>query len=258
MNDIIEQPLVSIIIPTYNVEKYIVQTIDSILSQEFHTNFEIIIIDDNSTDNTNNLIRKYVTSDSRIKSHKNRRRKGVSGARNTGIEIATGDWIIFLDGDDLWDSKILKTQLNVLSQFPAAKLISSDFYILDENNNLSLNTEVDQDYKKYFLEANKSGNLLKLDSPILCFLKDKVVTRTGILLIKKELIEQVGFFDEELELWEDQIFWLQLAVYVDYMIYIPKPLMTYRHRAGSLTRSGVPGTIWAVIAFKKLLQLKDN
>lgn len=133
MRDTIK-PLVSIIVPVFNLELYIGETIDSILAQVNFSNFEVLIVDDHSTDSTLDIINQYGNTDSRIKVFINHRRKGAAGARNAGLEMANGEWITFLDGDDIWDESILSTQLNVLKEYPDAQLISSDFYVVDKNN----------------------------------------------------------------------------------------------------------------------------
>ena len=90
--------LISVIVPVYNVEKYLNKCLDSIISQTY-TNLEIILIDDGSTDNCGKICDEYASKDKRIKViHKEN--AGVSSARNYGIQCATGDWIMFVDSDD--------------------------------------------------------------------------------------------------------------------------------------------------------------
>lgn len=101
MND-----LISVIMPAYNVEKYIAKSIESVLSQTYE-NLELIIINDGSSDGTENIILHYKKMDSRIQYIK-QENQGVSVARNNGIDIANGIYISFLDADDLWDNKALE------------------------------------------------------------------------------------------------------------------------------------------------------
>jgi glycosyltransferase involved in cell wall biosynthesis len=109
------EPLVSIIIPVYNVEKYLVEGIESAIAQTW-SNKEIIIVDDGSTDNSFNIIQKYsVYSNIKIIRQKN---QGASAARNTGLAIAKGEYIQFLDADDLLSKNKIESQINQLLNFP--------------------------------------------------------------------------------------------------------------------------------------------
>ena len=98
----VERTLVSIIVPVYNVEKYIERCVKSLIAQE-HNNIEIILVDDGTKDNSGKIIDSLAVTDSRIKViHKTN--GGVSSARNAGLEIAKGDYVVFVDGDDYVDS----------------------------------------------------------------------------------------------------------------------------------------------------------
>ena len=99
--------LVSIITPMYNSEKFIEATIKSVLNQTYQE-WEMLIIDDCSTDNSPNIVKSYMQQDSRIKCIKTETNKGVSNARNLALSKATGQFIAFLDSDDQWNSRLLK------------------------------------------------------------------------------------------------------------------------------------------------------
>ena len=106
-----KQPLVSIITPVYNSANYVKRTIGSVLNQTYK-NFELLIIDDCSTDNTINIVNSY--DDKRIKVIKSDRNYGAAHSRNVGICESAGDYIAFLDGDDCWISNKLEKQLNFM------------------------------------------------------------------------------------------------------------------------------------------------
>ena len=108
-----EKPLVSIITPAYNAEKFIIQTIKSVLNQTYE-NWEMIIIDDCSKDLTYEKIKKYSEKDRRIKLLQNVNNKGVAFTRNKAIDIANGKYIAFLDADDLWDNQKLEKQVKFM------------------------------------------------------------------------------------------------------------------------------------------------
>lgn len=104
---------ISIIVPVYNVEKYLSQCIESIINQN-HKNIEIILVNDGSTDKSGDICDKYSLKDNRIKViHK--KNEGVSIARNTGLKVATGEYIAFVDGDDLVDKDIYTRLINVIN-----------------------------------------------------------------------------------------------------------------------------------------------
>lgn len=125
MNNI---PLISIIVPIYNAQIYLSECIDSILTQTF-TDFELILIDDGSTDNTEDICKNYVKKDSRIHLFR-QKNQGVSSARNLGITKAKGNWIAFVDADD----KLKKEYLQELIRHNSSDLIIGKFSILHSTN----------------------------------------------------------------------------------------------------------------------------
>lgn len=108
-----EKPLISIIVPVYNTEKYISETLNSILNQTYD-NWECICIDDCSTDESRDIIEKFVIKDLRIKLLKLNKNSGAATARNTGIREARGDYLAFIDADDLWKREKLEIQLKFM------------------------------------------------------------------------------------------------------------------------------------------------
>lgn len=126
--------LVSIITPVYNGEKYLKETIESVIRQAY-IDWELIIIDDCSTDRSKEIIQTYIGRDSRIKLFVQSENLGVAAARNFGIERATGDYIAFLDSDDLWDERKLKVQLSKIKQNKYA-LCYTAYRKIDANANI--------------------------------------------------------------------------------------------------------------------------
>lgn len=104
------KPLVSVIMPSYNAEKYIKEAIESVIAQTY-TNWELFVIDDGSTDRTAEIARSYAEKDSRIILHRNSHNMGTAKTRNTGIKLANGEWIATLDSDDMWHPEKLEIQL---------------------------------------------------------------------------------------------------------------------------------------------------
>jgi len=244
---------VSIIIPVYNSADFILSALNSIESQINPPNYEVLIIDDHSTDNTLALVSAYAKEHPEIKVLTNNRNKGVAGARNTGFENAQGEWIAFLDSDDTWESDNLSSFYQATQTYPDSDIFISDRYETIEPDEKELLTETDPIWKKYFNEANRKQAYLRLDNPALVFFSEGVLMRTGICLIRRKLIEKVGYCDEDLKAAVDMSWFFILAAHVDYMIYVPKPLMNYNHRYGSLTHT-IPFGFFGVIAYKKLLK----
>jgi glycosyltransferase involved in cell wall biosynthesis len=114
-------PLISIIVPVYNVEKYLEECLDSILSQSF-ADFELICVDDGSTDGSPEILRKYADRDDRIKIIAQANR-GSGAARNAGMEAARGDYIVFIDSDDFIEPELLAKFARVISEHPKINLI---------------------------------------------------------------------------------------------------------------------------------------
>ncbi|SHM61258.1 glycosyltransferase family 2 protein [Gracilibacillus kekensis] len=125
------QPLVSVITPTFNSSDYVVKTIESVQSQSYQ-NWEMIIIDDCSSDNTVELVKGEISSDPRLKLIQNQENKGAAVSRNSGINLASGRYIAFLDSDDIWSSKKLETQISFMQKnnyfftFTSYSLIDKD------------------------------------------------------------------------------------------------------------------------------------
>ena len=118
-------PLVSIIMPTHNRSLFLLEAVDSVLSQSY-TNWELIIIADACTDNTNKLIKPYL-QDKRISFKETNENLGGAGARNLGLDIAMGEYISFLDDDDVWHQKKIETQLNFLRNNSKTVLVYCNF-----------------------------------------------------------------------------------------------------------------------------------
>lgn len=134
--NILDEPLVSIITPLYNSEKYVAETIDSVLNQTYK-NWEMLIVDDCSSDNGPRIVKKYHEQDKRIKYIKLDKNSGAAVARNKAIELAKGKYIAFLDSDDLWKSEKLEKQINFMKE--NEYLVSYSEYEEIDKNSKSLN-----------------------------------------------------------------------------------------------------------------------
>ncbi len=155
-----KQPLVSVITPAYNSQEFIAETITSVISQTY-SNWELIIVDDNSKDNTENVVNAFIKREpNNIQYLKNSANKGAASARNSAIKIAKGDYIAFLDADDVWKPEKLETQVSfMLAQ--NTDVCYSSYDLMLENGELTHKTVKALprlSYKK-LLKCNYIGNL---------------------------------------------------------------------------------------------------
>ncbi|MDM5209490.1 glycosyltransferase family 2 protein [Cytobacillus kochii] len=137
------EELVSIITPAYNCEKYISEAIESVLAQSY-SNWEILIVNDNSTDNTEIIVNEYSQKDSRIKVINLNENSGAAVARNTAIENARGRFIAFLDSDDRWKRDKLKQQIGFMIEKKYGFTFTEYEYIQDKNNSVEKTFKVPQ------------------------------------------------------------------------------------------------------------------
>jgi len=183
--------LISIIMPAYNAEKYIKESIDSILNQSFK-NWELIIINDGSQDNTETMVKNYDDKRITLISQKN---GGVSSARNRGLEIAQGKYVTFLDADDTFPKDSLKSRFEYLESNPNIDLVDGIVNVKDINLDKIIRT-----YTPYY-----EGELL----PELLRLNDKVFL--GICYFFKSSSAKDLRFNESITHGEDLLFYIQLS-----------------------------------------------
>ena len=128
-------PLISIITPNYNCGRFIAQTIESVLAQTY-TNWEMLIVDDCSTDNSYQIALEYAQKDSRIKVFQNEKNSGAAISRNKAIELSQGEYLAFLDSDDLWLPEKLEKQLQFMQENDCDFSFTEYEHIDEENNSL--------------------------------------------------------------------------------------------------------------------------
>lgn len=217
--------LVSVVIPVYNVERYIEEALDSVLTQTF-TNLEVIVVDDQSPDNAIALVEKYHDPRIRIIRQKNR---GLAGARNTGIRVATGKYIAFLDSDDYWQSNKLQVHVELMQNSPNCGVSFCSSLFVDENSQ-SLNRLQSPKKQKGFQASD-----------IFC---RNPIGNGSVPVILKSVLEKIAFqsddkvsdgqpyqqyFDESMRQSEDVDCWTRIAILTATEFkYINQPLTNYR------------------------------
>lgn len=205
-----EQPLVSVIMPTYNHAKFIGKAIESVLSQTYK-NFEMIIIDNYSEDDTEKIVASY--EDDRIIYLKFKNNGIIAASRNHGIKHSHGEYVAFLDSDDFWHKQKLEKQLphfgtpEIIGVASNAVLVSETPYYRKDNLARSKRGYVDYKYRD-ILNRNR--------------------IMTSSLIVRRDMLDQSGLFDEDktFSFIEDWELWLRMARYGSFRV-LESPLLTY-------------------------------
>jgi len=207
-------PTISVVVPAYNGERTILETIKSIQQQTF-SDFELIVINDGSTDRT--LEPLATVEDPRLKvfSYEN---GGLPVARNRGIARSTGEFITFIDADDLWTPDKLELQLAALQQHPEAGVAYSWTLVMDEKG------EGFYPGKSVSFEGNVYPQLL---------LSNFIASGSNVML-RREAITSVGEFDPTLRSCEDWDYWLRVAALWSFVV-VPKYQILYRQSSGAMS-----------------------
>lgn len=205
-------PKVSVVIPAYNAQEFLRQTIDSVLHQTFQ-DFEIIVVDDGSQDETAQIAKSFGSSVCCLQIQNG----GVSRARNFGMENAVGKYIAFLDADDLWESTKLEKQVSLLDENPAIGLCFTGIERVDRNL-----TPLNK------IEAHSYPDYCKALLLYSCVVSGSCST----VMMRGKIAKQVGGFDPGFTNYEDWEYWLRLSLATKFAP-IPECLAKYRVVAGS-------------------------
>jgi glycosyltransferase involved in cell wall biosynthesis len=198
-------PVVSVIIPTYNRWPMIAEAVESVLEQAYGS-FEIIVVDDGSTDGTKERLKKYGSSVSVI----SRQRSGVAASRNYGVSIAQGRYMAFLDSDDLWLPQKLTIQTSFMAQHPEVEICQTEEIWIRHGAKVNPKAK----------HAKPSGDIFRR-SLDLCLVSPSAV------MVTKDLLNQFGGFDESFPVCEDYDLWLRITK--EHVIpLIPEPLVVKR------------------------------
>lgn len=218
-------PLVSIIVPCYNQAQYLDEALQSVLDQTYE-NWECIMVNDGSSDNTEEIAQKWVVKDSRFL-YFYKENGGLSSARNLGIEVAKGDYIQFLDSDDVLDSKKMELSLNEIALNSSDEnIIISNFRMFVDNIDMSSNSYCDLNSELFTFKKVLFDWDLVFNIPIHC-----------------GLFESSFFLDfrfpEELKAKEDWYMWLWFLKKTPNIYFIDLPLAYYRSNPKGLTRESI-------------------
>jgi len=224
-------PLVSIITPCYNAQAYIAEAIESVLAQTYE-HWEMLIVDDASTDKSREIIQSYAEKDSRIKLIMNEQNRGTARSRNRAIEQARGEYIALLDSDDVWLSNKLEVQITLMDSEVVFVCFSAYFI-------MNVNSQTIGCYSSF--EKVSYVDLLKTSS---------IGTLTMIYNAKKLgkfYFHQVGH--------EDYVMKLEMLKKVDFAYGIEEPLARYRIGGHSLSRNKLKAAKWQWYIYRNIEKL---
>jgi glycosyltransferase involved in cell wall biosynthesis len=203
--------LVSVIIPAYNAERFIAETLESVFNQTYRP-LEVIVVDDGSTDGTAEIVKNYQKSstvgsepaDGADLFYVYQENSGPSAARNNGLRSARGEYVAFVDADDLWTRNKLERQVRYANSLKDVALVFGDSTIFNGQGVI-----VDSAFKKYgFPRCDDSGRIVNAFETML----EKNYIPTGTVLLRKSCLERAGFFDENIRYGEDYDLWLRIAL----------------------------------------------
>jgi glycosyltransferase involved in cell wall biosynthesis len=212
-------PKISVIIPAYNAMIYLPETMATVLEQTY-TDFEVIVVNDGSTDEIEEWITKL--NDRRIK-FISQTNLGLAGARNTGIKESQGEYLAFLDADDLWESTKLAKQVQVLDSHPEVGLVYTWVAHIDEERNSTGRLGV--------INSQHEGNVWHE------LTKGNLVECGSVAMVRRDCFEKCGVFDGNLGSFvEDWDMWLRIARIYPFKV-VKEPLVYYRQVASSASRN---------------------
>lgn len=208
-----ESELVSVIMPTYNCGKYIGETIETVKNQTYK-NWELIIVDDCSKDNTEEIVNKYINSDNRIKYYKFKSNQGAAKARTKAMEMANGNYMAFLDSDDLWNREKLEKQLEFMKK-NHYNFTCTEYEQIDENGkkmNRIIKTKVKANYNRILLDCPVGNSTVMYNVNALGKFKVPNIRKRN-----------------------DDALWLQILKKEQYIYGMNEVLMKYRIRSNSIS-----------------------
>jgi len=241
-----DNPLVSIIIPAYNRANLISETLNSVLAQTY-SNWECIVVDDGSDDNTKEIVQRYVDKDPRfiLADRPDTHKSGGNGARNYGFQISKGEYIQWLDSDDLLDKEKLKEQLVSLKDQPETTISFSSYYTFNSDINTARISDLacykdydDQnDYIRYYCLKGYGFY-------------------TGCLMLHKTLVKETGGWNEDLLINQDGEFIIKAAIHARKIVFSDKAKVYYRMDSSGKMKSSFKEKAW--LSFKSIKSISDN
>ena len=205
-------PLFCVIIPLYNKAPYVAKTIDSVLGQTF-TDYELMVIDNGSTDGSGDIIKRY--SDPRLRIHHIEENIGVSNARNKGVTLTSAPYITFLDADDWWEPNFLEKMGQLIDRHPNAGIYGTGYYIVKNGRKRVAPIGVDKDF------GEGEINYCQVYARTLCM----PLTSISVCM-PRTIFEKNGGFPPNISMGEDFLLWIHVALNHP-VILLNSPLCNY-------------------------------
>lgn len=234
---------ISVVIPAFNAGSLLGEAIESVLAQSYPVS-EIIIVDDGSTDNTKEVVSQYVQRTTHDVKYIYQPNKGPAAARNKGIKKAGGDYIAFLDSDDLWLPEKIEKEMALFKGSNYGMVYCDMSHVVD--GKIIYKSYLKERRYKYAGSGNIYGNLLQ---------ENFIFTPT--VIVKKEVLEKVGYFDETYRICEDYKMWLSIAR--NYSIgYLDEPIVIRRRVESNITKDKLLYAISSVNLLKELINTENG
>ncbi len=243
-----ETSLVSVVIPCYNYGHLLHDTLNSVLAQTYQY-WECLIVDDGSTDTTRELTEKYIKLDSRFK-YVYQHNKGLAAARNTGLKLSKGQYIQLLDADDILPLRKVETHVTLLANRPEVDLVYGPVYVFQKD------ISAIPAAREVILQPPSSG---AGDHIIISLLEDNLFL-VHCTLFRSSIIQEIGFFDEEMITCEDWNFWFRCALRGKHFLFVDDDSSKVYVRSHGSNMSGNRKNMWIgkVYFQRKASQLIDS
>lgn len=214
-------PVVSVVIPCYNGEEFVAEAIESVFSQTYPS-WELIIVNDGSDDNSRKVINQF---DDRITVISHDENRGIAAAMNTGIRNASGEFIAFLDQDDLWKEDKLLLSVQEMGELESPGLVQTGLENRDDQHN-----------EKKIIKAGY-GDIPDRALARDLLLRTKPFYSSSTMMVSKRAIGEVGLFDERLTRWADQEMWIRVLSHPEFSsTCVPKSLVIKRSHSDQATQ----------------------
>lgn len=263
--------MISVILPTFNRDKTVADAVESVLNQTY-ANLELIVVDDGSVDNTEQTLSRFL-ADSRFRYVK-QKNSGAADARNTGLDLASGDLIAFIDSDDIWLESKLEAQMAVFEALPEVCAVFSDFYAMTdgvriEKSHIMTYFSIVRELNKSIEDIFESSLLMDLSyahpkvGVFWGFIYDTMIFGNLILtstcLFKRQVFDKIGKFDTKYKTLEDYDLYLRITKEFS-VAYVDVPLVYYGY--GEKQLSGASNQVkvcynYLDIFLRNLLKLDD-
>jgi len=242
-------PRISVIMAHHNRGRYVEEAVDSALAQRGDFELvEVLVVDDHSDDPDSLEALKRIGRNDRVRVLHNKGPQGPSAPRNVGIQAARGDWIAFLDSDDLWLEGSLAARAQIAGASPACQWVGGDFVLLHDDGS--------RDPEGFIGSCSYNGPIVRraqedgsnhLKRPVAEFIQG-YLTWTCTTMVRRDLLDEVGGFDETLVQAEDRDLWMRLALVADFW-FVPEVLALYRQHDSNIVKTPEPPNKWDLRAY---------